>query len=1100
MLSDFSVKKPFTIVVAIILVAILGVISFTNMVVDLIPSINLPYVVVYTAYPGASPELVETTVTRTIEQTLSSINNVENVTSVSSSNVSMVIMEFTEDTNMDSAMLEMSESLDLVTDYFPDGCATPMMIKLNPNMLPMAVMAVYAEGQTAAQSSKLIDEKILPEIESVEGIASASASGLLENMVNITISEEKLNAINESFRAEIESKIDEVIEQKKQELFEAYLPLLPEGTTLDSLTDEQLAAFGFDPSSMDTQIQSIMDQIPTIDMTKDMLGGILSGQNFSMPNGSIVENGSSYVVRTGDKFASVDELASLIVYAFPSSAYEQLGVEMDEDFGKYRLSDIADVVSLDNSGSQYVKLNGNDGILVTLQKQSEYSTADVSERLQEKITEIKSEYEAVNFVTLMDQGDYVNLMIGNIIQNLLIGAVIAIIILLLFLKSIRSTFIVGMSIVISLVTSFVVMYFTGITMNIISMGGLALGIGMLVDNSIVVIENIFRLRAEGMSPMEAAKKGAKQISGAITASTLTTIIVFVPILFTTGITKTLFLDMGLTIAFSLIASLVTALTFVPMASSRMYSEKSKEKEHKLFDKFADGYVKLLNHCLSHKWIVTVIVLALVGATVAVTMNMNREFFPETDMGQMSMTINFPDDYKDSDKTAALDEVYGVVSGTDGVDTVGIMMSDGSSGGVMSMMSGGGGASAYVLLSDERTKSTAEIGSDIRKAFDGKDYTVSVETSSMDISALSGSGISIYIYGRELDGLIEQGKKVSELISDIEGLYDVSDGMGVPSNELRITVDKSKAMENGLTVAQVYMAVANALADTKASTSIETDAADYDIYVYDDRDIPVETREQIENLEIETPFGTTVKVTDVAAVGDQLGFSSIRRDNGRRYAVVSASVDTGYSIDKLSALVEEKLESYEFPQGYSYEMSGETETLNSTFKDLVLMLLLAIVFIYLVMVAQFQSLLSPFIVMFTIPLAFTGGILFLWACQMPLSVVAMIGLVVLVGVVVNNGIVFVDYVNQLRAGGMDNREALLRTGKDRIRPIIMTALTTIGALLATFFDASATSSMMKPLAATTIGGLLYATILTLFFVPVVYDVFHKKNKKAKTEEK
>lgn len=1101
MLSNFSVKKPMTVFVSIIIVLILGVVSFTNMVVDLIPSINMPYVIISTTYAGASPELVETTVTHTIEQTLGSVSNVEQITSVSQEHVSLVIVEFTEDTNMDSAMLELRENLDLIADYLPETASSPMMIKLNPNMMPMMASAVYVDGQSIAESSKFLDDKIIPEIESVEGVGSVTASGILDNMVYITLSEEKIAKLNSDLKTAVTDAFNKSFEDKITAAKEEIANKLPTGMTIDMLDDETLASMGITlPTDAEKQamLDEILKQIPTLDMTKDMLGGILSGQNFAMPSGQIVENGNSYVIRTGDKFKSVEELSDLTVFSLPANALSEAGISLD-GFDNIKLNQIAEVVSLTNADSQYVKLNGNDGVLLTIQKQSEYSTADVSSNVISKMNILSDKYDGVKFSTLMDQGDYVNIMINGVIQNLLIGAVIAIFILLLFLKSIRSTFIVGSSIFISVLVAITLMYFSGISMNVISMGGLALGIGMLVDNSIVVIENIFRLKNEGMSTFKACRQGAKQVSGAITASTITTIIVFVPILFTTGITKTLFLDMGLTIAFSLVASLITALTFVPAASSLML-KKNTEKKHKLFDKIRDGYGKALAHCLKHKWIVSTAVVVMLVITGIVAVNMDKEFFPETDMGEMSMSVSFPDGYKDSEKTSALDEINTMLTENSDIETVGIMMVNGANGGMMSMMGGSGDATIYALLKQDRNKSTAEIASDIRQQTENKDYTLIVSTSNMDITSLTGSGIAVELYGQDLDELRSIATDFGKLLEDVDGLYEIDNGLGKVSQEIRVTVNKEKSIAKGLTVAQVYMAVSNALKDATSSSTIETAASDYDIYVYDDRDKAVDTMQKIKDLTVTGSTGEEVKVGDIADVGYGEGFASIRHQNNSRYLSLSASVENGFNAEKLSTEVQNKLNEYNLPDGYSYKISGESESTNSAFNDLYLMLIMAIVFIYLVMVAQFQSLLSPFIVMFTIPLAFTGGILFMGITGTALSIVAMIGLIVLTGIVVNNGIVFVDYVNQLVEQGMEVREALVKTGRDRLRPIIMTALTTICALLAMFLDTSATSAMTKPLAVATIGGLLYATILTLFFVPVIYDLFHRRKKNKKNSVK
>ena len=1072
MLSKQSVKRPFTVIVAIVLVAILGVVSYMNMTVDLLPNLNLPYVVVVTSYPGASPEVVETTVTRSVEQSMSTISNVKNIQSVSSEHLSMIILEFVGDTNMDTAVIEMRESLDMIKAYFPDDVGSPMLMKINPSMMPVMVLSAYVEGEDIGTSSSYIEQELLPEIEGVEGVGSVSATGLLDNMVNVTISQSKLNKLNE----DIATAADDAYNAAMAEMFQQIAPSLPAGTTPDMLTPEMLASLGI-------ELPTDKPEIPTLDVTTEMLEGILMGQNFAMPTGSIEDGDSSYLVRTGDKLTSIDDVRGLTVFS----------IEMD-GFENITLSDIADIEELTNAGEQYAKVSGNDAVMLTIQKQSEYSTADVTKRVWDKLDLLEEEHAGVTFDSLMDQGDYVNIMVSTVIKNLVYGGILAIIILLLFLKSAKSTFIVGMSIIISVTTALVLMYFSGITMNVISMGGLAVGIGMLVDNSIVVIENIFRMRSEGRSTRDAAIDGAKQVSGAIIASTITTIIVFVPIVFTSGITRQLFVDMGLTIAFSLIASLVTALTFVPMAFSLMYKNYRKPKQ-KLFNKFRNAYGRALNFTLDHKWIVITFVVVMLGATGGIIYKMDKALFPETDMGMIAITAEIPDDYSTEDVYEDLDKISEIVGTIDEVETVGAMYSDGgqSSLSIGGMGMGENSATIYALLNEDKKLSTSQVSQIIRDKTEDIGMELSISGGSMDMAMMSGQPVAIEIYGRDLDTLRGLATDISDIVTKVDGTIEIDDGLDKTTQDVRITVDKKKSMAHGLTVAQVFTAVNEEIASTKVATQVTDNATstDYDIYVHDDRITTANSIDDIKKIEIESPMGDFVKVGDISQVDYGEGFTSINRTNQERVITVSASLNDGYSADSVNKEISSLLDEYEFPEGYKYKIGGEMEATNEAFGDLLLMLLLAIAFIYLVMVAQFQSLLSPFIVMFTIPLAFTGSFFLLFALGMELSIVAMIGIIILVGVVVNNGIVFVDYVNQLRDSGYANRDALITAGRDRIRPILMTAGTTIFALATALFDNSQGAEMMKPIAAATMGGLIYATILTLFLIPTIYDIFHRK---------
>lgn len=1096
MLSKFSVKKPYTIVVAIVLVLILGVVSYANMSVDLIPSFNLPYAVISTSYPGASPEEVEQTVTSPLEQGMASVSNVKNISSVSSENSSMVILEFNEDTNMDSAMIEMRETLDMLTAYFPDGVGSPIMMKLNPDMMPIISTAVSVEGMDDKEAAVYIDEKILPEIESVPGVASVSATGLISNMIDVTLSQEKMNALNQKiadfYRAEAEeqirsearqqirTQIDRQLETQKQTLLAQGMPEAMVTPTLEATRQELYAQINTQAEKI---VQSQLDkiEIPEIDVTKDMISGLLAGDNFSMPSGTVSsQDGSRYLVRVGDKFASTEELAAMTIMEIP-------------EYGRVTLSDVADIVSYDNSATMYSRVNGNYAMILSLQKQPDYSTADVANSVQARMEKITEENDAIHFNTLMDQGEYVDLMIQTIIQNLIVGGILAVIILLIFLRRIKPTLIVGASIVISVITAFVLMYFSGITLNMISMGGLALGVGMLVDNSIVVIENIFRFRSQGMSAKEAAICGAKEVSGAITASTITTVIVFLPIVFTQGMTRQLFTDMALTIAYSLLASLLVALTLVPAASGALLSKPLSQKTTWI-DRMTGGYAKLLNHSLNHKWISIAVVIVLLAGSVFAAFSMGTQLFPSMDSGSITISVTMLDHYTQEQTFSALDDLTEELQTVDEVETIGVLGSTQETSGMMTLL--GGGNTVYVQLKEDHKISTDEAIQQIRDKTAEKEYELSVSGSNMDLSMLSGGEIVYDVYSSDLDQLRTAASQVADIISQVDGTTEIDAGLGKVNMEARITVDKEKAISKGLTVAQVYQSVSERLKTEQAVTSLTQNGVSYDIYVKDNR-IADMTLEELETLEIEAG-DTTVVLGEIAQISQAEGFVSIRHDGQERYVSVTASLENGYLSSEVNEEIQQKLEEAQLPDGCRVEAAGESESIANTFRDLILMLVLAIIFIYLVMVAQFQSLLSPFIVMFTIPLAFTGGFLALFVTGMPVSVVAMIGFVVLVGIVVNNAIVFVDYANQQRNKGMETREALLITGRTRLRPILMTALTTIIALMTMAFDTSSGGELMRPMAVTTIGGLAYATLLTLFIVPVMYEIFHR-NKKKKTEE-
>lgn len=1394
MLGKFSVKKPYTVLVAVVLVIVLGVVSMMKMSTDLLPNISLPYVIVMTTYPGASPETVEMTVTQPVEGSMATVSNIESISSVSSENYSMVILEFAQSADMNAVSLEIRENLDQIKSYWSDDIGNPIIMKLNPDMLPVMIAAVGGEGMTNAEVTDITQNTVMPDLESIEGVASASATGLIEESVNVIIRQDKIDAINEQVFGSIDEEMkdaeqqladgrqeiydgqeklndsredldesrqqlndsQEELDKNKKELEDSRQKLadgkaelaenktkLEEGknelsskksesteklaqaekelltakadleaskvhitsqiTTVKSLEDgikkakdgvsqldaavnainvlkaglqaaggndigsdvaeqiNQLAASvgvscdltenssaaealtaltaietaaiqkktetettitnmesslnantgGLGAEAYITSMQSVLSEIEgniakldsgltelykgnltaaiefanaqtTISLGEmqittaeaqieasekqlesgqkqiesgqeqidsgweqlregeeqlnesakklqdslkqlaeseedleenrqnaydqaDMNGiltvstvkSLLAAQNFSMPAGYVTEDGIDYLVRVGDKPEDVEALKKM-----PIMNTEMDGVDI------IYLEDVADVFMTDNSADIYTNVNGNPGVMLTIQKQTGYSTGDVSDRIKEKFKDLQEENEKLTLITLMDQGIYIDLVMDSIINNVLVGALLAILILILFLKDIRPTMVVAVSIPISLITAIVCMYFSGVTLNVISLSGLALGVGMLVDNSIVVIENIYRLRGEGYSAKEAAIQGAGEVAGAILASTLTTVCVFLPIVFTEGITRQLFVDMGLTIAYSLLASLIVALTVVPAMASGVLSRVTPKEDGRFFGGLIKAYEKVLALALKTKPVVFLLVLVLLVGSAAAAFAKGTAFMPDMDSTQISMTVTLPKDTPLSHTGEVTDEILYKIAEIDEVVDIGAMANASS----LTMLTGNGNSSTnetavYISL-DENKKRTNEVIADeienrISDIVEREGAEITIETSSMDMSAMGGSGITVQIEGRELDTLQELAKEVAGIVEGVEGTTEVSDGLEESTGELRIIVDRDKAIEHGFTVAQVFQQIQGKLAAATSATSLETEIRDYDVYVKNAEDMTL-TRELVKDLTLDRTKNDgskeTVKLSELATFEDTETSMSVNRLNQTRYIPVTAQLAAGYNIGLVSDAVEKALEDYALPDGYTIEMTGENETITDAMQQLYLMLILALIFMYLIMVAQFQSLLSPFIIMFTIPLAFTGGFLGLLISGSEVSVIALIGFVMLSGIIVNNGIVLVDYINQLRAQGMEKKEAIMTAGRTRMRPVLMTAMTTILALSTMVFSHDMGANMSRPMSVVTIGGLTYGTLLTLIVIPCIYDVFSRGKERGKRGRK
>lgn len=1411
MLSKFSVKKPYTVLVAVVLAIVLGVVSFTKMTTDLLPNISLPYVIVMTTYVGASPETVETVVTKPVESSMATVSNIESISSVSSENYSMVVLEFSQSTDMNAVSLEIRENLDQIKSFWDDSVGNPIIMKLNPDMLPVMIAAVGGNNMDAAQITSLTENTIIPALESIDGVASASATGLLEESVNVVIRQEKIDVVNEQVFDSIDVEIDEVKEElneNKQEIYDGQAELndaraeledtkqtltdsqmeldesrqeladsrqkvvdgkaeiaenkskleegkkeltdkkesaarelaeaetklltakadaeaakvhitleiaqmrtlleeaeknlsnsgeidaslLPEGipsreeieqgisaadeldellggidddtlygeldeeirvkvetflsrdfsdagditvgevkveinqrrvilenqkavwdrieeqlgnqsaaiqkiidtykqsitemeekvseldnniAMLDSalsqlymgnikaatelanaqttislgelqlnLAETQLDASETQLEAGEEQIKAGQEQIDSgweqledgekqlndsaeqlADALQQILDGeeeleqnredaydkadmngvltvetvesLLQAQNFSMPAGYVTENGISYLIRLGDKPESIEELKNMPI----------LNLEMD-GVDVITLGDVADVFMTDNSGDIYANVNGAPGVMVTIQKQTGYSTGDVSDKILDEFDELMEENEDLMLITLMDQGIYIDLVMDSIINNILFGAVLAVLILILFLKDLRPTAVIACSIPISLITAIVCMYFSGVTLNVISLSGLALGIGMLVDNSIVVIENIYRMRKEGCSAKEAAIKGAGEVAGAIMASTLTTVCVFLPIVFTEGITRQLFVDMGLTIGYSLLASLVIALTVVPAMASRVLVKTKDSKEGKLFTGIVGVYEKLLALSLRFKPVVLILVVILLVVSAIASYSKGTAFMPDMDSTQFSVTLNMPEDTPLIDTARVSDEIVDRLLEREEIEDVGAM----ASASTMTMLTGGGNASTnsismYVSLSADKDKTNDQIADEIMADLEGflneNQAELIIDTSSMDMSAMGGSGITVQVRGRDIDMLQKIAGDIAVIVEGVEGTENISDGLEESTGELRVIIDRKKAIDHGMTVAQVFSQVYEKLAESTSATTLETADNEYGVYVKDAEDLEL-TRQLLRNLEISRTKqdGTIEKflLSEIASFENTISPKSVNRSDQNRYIAVSAEIADGYNVGLVSEVVERELDKYDMPAGYSLVMSGENETITDAMEQLYLMLILALIFMYLIMVAQFQSLLSPFIIMFTIPLAFTGGFFGLVISGSELSVIALIGFVMLSGIIVNNGIVLVDYINQLRSEGMEKKNAILEAGRTRLRPVLMTALTTILALSTMVFSHDMGSELGKPMAIVTIGGLVYGTVLTLVVIPCVYDIFSREKREEGAEKR
>jgi len=1116
-MSKFSVRNPLTVFMAVIAAIVLGVVSYTRMTPDLMPSIDLPYVVVVTSYPGATPEKVETVISKPVEQSMGTLDGIKNINSTSSENVSMVMLEFEEDTNMDTATVDILQKLNQVEGYWDDMVGTPYIMKINPNMMPVAVASVQMDGMDKSELSHFLDETLLNRLEGINGVASISTTGNVEETVSVLLSQSKIDALYDKIYAEMDKNFEEPqkqLDDSKKQLDEAMKGFEQAVADIDKNPDmpadmKEQAKAQITSSPEYTQVQEGLKNIEqsqkdlekskedahkSVDLSSllsmDTLSGILTAQDFAMPAGYVKRGDASWMVNVGDEIASIEEVQNLVIADMKMEGIEPI-----------RIKDVADVVVTDDSADIYAKINGDDGVMLSFSKQSSYATADVAENISEKFDELSEEYDGLKFVTLMDQGDYIHLVVDSITSSLLWGALFAVIVLFIFLKDIRPTFITLCSIPVSVIFAIVLMYFSGISLNMMSLSGLSIAVGMLVDNSIVVIENIYRLKSKGESVAKAAISGAAQVAGAITASTLTTICVFLPIVFVEGLTRTLFVDMALTLGYALIASLIIALTFVPATASKILKKNIKKKSEKP-NGIRAKYKKSVTWCLSHKIVVFAVAIVLLVGSIAAEISRGFTFMPDMDMPQLSATLETELGTSFEDTASLADEAMKRIQSVEEVETVGAMISSDSG---MSMMGGGGSENSvtfYIMLDENKKRSSNEIISDINNLCSDLDCDFEASGSTDISSMMGGSGVSVNIYGDDLEQLQKSAREISDIIAGVEGTQNIINGLEENDPALKITVDKEKSMLKGLTVAQVFSEMSDAVTTEKKAIDVIFDDNSYEVYVSNE-DTEALTVDDVKNYKfnVTAPDGTVseIKLSDIADIKETQTLSTISRENQKRYLTVSAEIANGYNVSLVSKDVEKALESYEVPKGTNFEISGENENIMDSMKQLVEMLLLGVMLVYMIMVAQFQSLKSPFIIMFTIPLAFTGGMLGLFITGFEISVISMLGFVMLCGIIVNNGIVLVDYINQLRLDGMERRKAIAEAGATRMRPIFMTSITTILGLIVMALGVGSGAEMMQPIAIVCIGGLVYATILTLFIIPCLYDLMNKKELKKLSKD-
>ena len=1276
-MEKFSVKKPFTVLVAVVMVLILGFVAITKMQTNLLPDVSTPYLMVVTVYPGASPERVESEVSDVLENSLT-VPGVSKITATSAENYSLLLMEFTDDTDMNSALVKVSNKLDQAKSDLPDTCLTPSIIEYSLNMNAFMTVAVSREGSDIYKLSDFVKDTMVPYVQRKGGVSSVSSSGLVEKLVQVQLNQEKINEINARLLELIDAKLADaraqldsaeaqiaagrkeyekqmknfgntvsnsvmgsmsvevgnavdVVRRQAQALLESVNSLIAvvkepevqqalievrdglqkvvdkfnetgmrdidslieivselrtitdkltmalqklqervntetgtEGSTAEDLANEMQLQDSLNVvySTLESTIKA-MDNVPQLmsefsnalgsfsqqqlnaymqftearemlneyekqletakqeyetakttalaqaDVTKQLdintLAQLIYAQNFSMPAGYVQDkDGQSWLLKVGEEYSSVKDIAGALLLHV-------------DGYGDVRLSDVADVEVIDNAADSYTRLNGQQASVLKIYKNSTSSASDVSDNCLEAFRELEAQYDGLHVVVLSNQGNYITIIIKSILTSMAVGAALAIIVLAVFLKDIKPTLVVGISIPLSVLFAVVLMYFTGLDMNIMTLAGLSLGIGMLVDNSVVVIENIYRLRSRGVPAARAAVQGTKQVGMSVVASTLTSVCVFLPVVFSSSMVRSLLQPMSLCIGYCLMASLIVAVTVVPAAASTVL-KKAEPKRLVWFEKIQDKYAQSLDWCLKHRALPLIAAVALLAFSAAQVMSMGIELLPSITSNEATITLSTDDSLDKDASFAAAGKVVEAVMAVDNVEEVGITTDTSMAGidvsqlglpsQITDLLNAANSYGSYkinVMLKEDLSSKEIEKARQALEAAAAsvENCTASVEIAGMQelTSQLTG-GLSVKIYGADADTLTQLSEKVVEMVNDTEGFANATNGLGAGDATIILKIDRDKVRSYGLTVAQVYQQIAAKLTTTTtAQTPVTVDGTTMNVEITDNLD-PV-TKENMMELTFETSVLTadgitetgTCTLADIATWETGTAPDSVTSENQTQFVTVTADTLEGYNTTVQSRVLQKKLDAFalsgEMPEGCSFSMGGESENVDFMVNEMIQWMALALPFVYLVMVAQFQSLLSPFIVLFTVPLAFTGGLLGLMFTGQQLTMISLMGFIVLMGTVVNNGIVFVDYANQLRLGGMERRAALVATGKTRMRPILMTTLTTVLAMLQMVFSDDMASQLMSGMAIVIICGLSYATLMTLYIVPILYDILFKK---------
>ena len=1025
-LGKHSINRPVATTMLMLVVALLGAISFSRLDVDLLPKINPPVLAIMTTLPEASAQEVQDLVTIPVEAVASTTPGIKEISSISEEETSLVILMFDWGKDLSEAKADLSQRLELIT--LPEDASRPLTLEFDPNSVPIMQVALSdSKDMTMGELTDLAENKVKPRLEAIDGVGSVDIVGGLAERVNVTLDPAKL------------------------------------------------AEKG---------------------LTQDSVAAVISASNLNYPLGVVRQDDLDLQLRLQGRVTDLDELRDLVVgYTAELRGGQPVPVPV-------KLSEVATVERGYPPATSLTRVNGKPGVALAIRREGSANTVTVARAVREEIEDLSSELRDLDTVITMDQARFIEFTIEAVQENLLMGAGLAVLVLLAFLRDLRTTLVISVSIPFSVIATFALMYFGKLTLNVMTLGGLALGVGMLVDNSIVVIENIYRHTLEGKDPRVAAEVGSREVAMAITASTLTTVVVFLPVVYVGGVTGIIFKELALTVTFSLLASLVVALTVVPLLASRWFARKrAKHAAVGPDGSRAGAYPNLLRWGLDNKAVVFIILAALIGASVYAAPRIPTEFLPSADEGNFSINISVPEGTPLEDIDALVARIEEIVESEKSVDKYSVSIGSESAGALSSAVTGGADAQILVQLDESarEKKETQAVINSVKKQVQRLqgDFTATFNMTSSLMAVAGGmpSQAQVTVTGPDIAEVRSLSDELVERMKDVEGLEDIQSSLTEEKPEVHLVVDRAKALSYGLTPAQIAMSVSRAVKGQTVSR-YEADGTVIDVVVRLDPE-SVKDAEGVGEIVLQGQTGR-VKLKDIATVSQGEGPVAISRHEKRLSARITASINER-TLGEVAEDIEDIISDMDVPDGYSITQTGMTEIMNEGFSSLTTAFILAAVLVYMVMAASFESITQPLLIMLTVPLAAIGSVLAMYATGYAFGITAFIGAIILVGVVVNNGIVMVDFINQARASGMRVREAVIEGSSKRVRPVLMTSLTTIIGLVPMALGLGEGGELTAPLAVTIMGGLTSATFLTLVVIPVAYALFARDSRPARVPE-